>query len=162
MDLSFFKNASGPFSGLSTLWASKPAAAPAASVDPLAINVPTQNTIAAGGQVALSPTGATPAPNNNILGMTPDNFSAMVGGLGASISKPNSWQASLGKFASGLGNAHLAQAALKNQIAAQSARINEFLKQSPSTAAALAAMFGQSGMPAPDADKIGITAENPK
>lgn len=65
----------------------------------------------------------------NILGMSPDSFSAVAGGMGTAVSNPKSWQARLGTLASQMGQAKIAGLAAQNQEKANQAFLLDAIKK---------------------------------
>ncbi len=83
-----------------------------------------------------------------IMGMSPDSFSTVMGGMGAAISKKGSWQEKLGSLARGIGAGQLGMMANKVASEADQAKMLEVLKADPNFAKTLSAAIGQpSGIP---------------
>jgi hypothetical protein len=83
-------------------------------------------------------TGASQIPaegglfdNGKIFGMTPNEFSATAGGIGASISKPGSWQQRLGTLAKGMGAAQMQKIASEKHLKANQEFMTKWLDQDP-------------------------------
>lgn len=84
--------------------------------------------------------------SGQIMGMNPDTFSAMMGGMGAALAPKGSWQEKLGTFARGLGVTNIAATANKVKADADQKLITEFLKTNPELAAKIASETGQNPM----------------
>jgi hypothetical protein len=61
----------------------------------------------------------------NVMGMTPDQFSSMAGGMGAALAPKGSWQEKMGTFARGLGVAQMAAVAAQHKAKADQAQLKE-------------------------------------
>lgn len=66
-----------------------------------------------------------------IMGMTPDQFSAAAGGLGAAITPKNSWQSKVGSLASMMGQQQLQALANQKKAKDMNATMGELFKAKP-------------------------------
>jgi hypothetical protein len=142
----------GFLDGISSMFSSAPAAPAGSFTSGIGDNgeaVPSQF-VPDNSRVISQPTQAP----QSIMGMSPDQFSSMAGGIGSALSKKGSWQERMGTFARGLGVAQMAMAANKAKAAGDSAKLSEILKLNPGLAAQISSMSGTSALP--------LNPENPK
>ena len=90
------------------------AAVPPVAVPPVAVKpgvVPLSPALAGVSPLAIPATIQDPAAGlagaDTILGMTPEQFQAVVGGIGQALAPPDTWQSRLGGFAKRLGQAQI-------------------------------------------------------
>lgn len=105
-------------------------------------------------QAPVMATGTTGQPSSidaggqgNILGMTPAQFGAVAGGLGAAISPKDSWQQNVGTFAQGLGTTQLAAIANQKKAKADQAYFSTLMEKYPDMMARMIAQSGNPGAP---------------
>jgi hypothetical protein len=79
------------------------------------------------GPIAANGVENIQAGPGSILGMSPNSFAAVAGGMGEAISPKDSWQAKLGGFAKGLGVAQMGMAANKAKAAADLKMFQELI-----------------------------------
>lgn len=53
------------------------------------------------------PSAGLAKPDQNILGMTPEQFQAVMGGIGQALAPPDTWQSRLGAFAKQIGQGQI-------------------------------------------------------
>ena len=104
-------------------------------------------------------TGVTQTPGNRgtVLGVPVDNFSALAGGIGSAIAKPNSWQDKLGTLAKGLGSVQMQKMAAEQQLKGNMNMIQEMAKKDPEFAKQLMARFAAEGTPVPPVAQASVT-----
>lgn len=86
-----------------------------------------------GGQNPATMKDGTPnalaGDQGSILGMSPNSFASIAGGMASAIGPKDSWQSKLGTFARGLGVAQLGMAANKAKAAADLGLVQEMFKK---------------------------------
>lgn len=120
-----------------------------------------------GANPATMPDGtpnAMAGDKGSILGMSPNQFSSLVGGLGSAIAPKDSWQEKIGTFARGLGVAQLGMAATKAKAAADLKYFNTLMEKGLVPKSFLKDLDNKPtfGLNKGDAFGVGGVAENPE
>jgi hypothetical protein len=81
----------------------------------------------------------------NVMGMSPDQFSQLAGGMAGAISKKGSWQSALGSLAAGMGQSHMQALAADAQKKGMLANIQEAMKKDPNFLASIIGQYDSTG-----------------